>query len=102
MPAAYCRQGITKMVGARGFEPPTPCSQGRCANRAALRPDFKANCTTFIIGNGRSCVNTGLRLVPLDSPRSQCYFQVWLLGFSFLETIVAPLAQLVEQLTLNQ
>ena len=27
------------VVGARGFEPPTPCSQGRCANRAALRPE---------------------------------------------------------------
>ena len=25
-------------VGARGFEPPTPCSQGRCANQSALRP----------------------------------------------------------------
>ena len=29
------------MVGARGFEPPTPCAQGRCANQAALRPDIK-------------------------------------------------------------
>jgi hypothetical protein len=28
------------LVGARGFEPPTPCSQGRCANRAALRPEL--------------------------------------------------------------
>lgn len=27
------------MVGARGFEPPTSCSQGRRANQAALRPD---------------------------------------------------------------
>ncbi len=26
------------MVGARGFEPPTPCSQGRCASQTALRP----------------------------------------------------------------
>ena len=26
-------------VGARGFEPPTSCSQSKRANRAALRPD---------------------------------------------------------------
>ncbi len=26
------------LVGARGFEPPTPCSQGRCASQAALHP----------------------------------------------------------------
>ena len=31
---------LVLVVGARGFEPPTPCSQGRCANQAALRPDF--------------------------------------------------------------
>ena len=28
-------------VGATGFEPTTPCSQSRCANRTALRPDSK-------------------------------------------------------------
>ena len=27
-------------VGAAGFEPATPCSQSRCANRAALRPEY--------------------------------------------------------------
>ena len=27
------------LVGAGGFEPPTPCSQGRCAYQAALRPE---------------------------------------------------------------
>ena len=26
-------------VGATGFEPTTPCSQSRCANRTALRPE---------------------------------------------------------------
>ena len=26
------------MVGARGFEPPTSCSQGRRASQTALRP----------------------------------------------------------------
>ena len=27
------------MVGVRGFEPPTPWSQTRCANQAALHPE---------------------------------------------------------------
>ena len=27
-----------KMVGARGFEPPTPGPPDQCANQAALRP----------------------------------------------------------------
>gem|GEM_PF-2356803 len=31
-----------KMVGVRGFEPPAPCSQGRCASQAALHPDKKS------------------------------------------------------------
>ena len=31
-----------RKVGASGFEPPTPCSQGRCAKPAALRPDGDA------------------------------------------------------------
>ena len=26
-------------VGVKGFEPSTPCSQSRCANRTALRPE---------------------------------------------------------------
>ena len=26
-------------VGVAGFEPTTPCSQSRCANRTALHPD---------------------------------------------------------------
>ncbi len=29
------------MVGARGFEPPTPCSQNRCATRLRYAPDKK-------------------------------------------------------------
>ena len=27
------------IVGVAGFEPTTPCSQSRCANRTALHPD---------------------------------------------------------------
>ena len=26
------------LVGARGFEPPTPCAQGRCATRLRYAP----------------------------------------------------------------
>ncbi len=29
------------LVGVPGFEPGTPCSQSRCASRAALHPDFE-------------------------------------------------------------
>ena len=29
------------MVGVKGFEPSTPCSQSRCANRTALHPERK-------------------------------------------------------------
>jgi hypothetical protein len=35
-------QGLVEMVGARGFEPPTPCPPDKCANRAALRSDGSA------------------------------------------------------------
>lgn len=28
-----------QMVGAEGFEPPTPWTQTRCASQAALRPE---------------------------------------------------------------
>ena len=31
--------GKTEVVGARGFEPPTPWSQTRCSDQAELRPD---------------------------------------------------------------
>ena len=28
------------IVGVAGFEPTTPCSQSRCANRTALHPEY--------------------------------------------------------------
>ena len=30
--------GFVCFVGVKGFEPSTPCSQSRCANRTALHP----------------------------------------------------------------
>ena len=42
------------MVGAEGFEPPTPCSQSRCANRTALRPDpMRTDRVAHSRGDGR-------------------------------------------------
>ncbi len=35
------RHGLAGVVGVKGFEPSTPCSQSRCANRTALRPEFR-------------------------------------------------------------
>ena len=29
---------LKRLVGARGFEPPTPCAQGRCATRLRYAP----------------------------------------------------------------
>ena len=40
---------ISFIVGIPGFEPGTPCSQSRCANRTALHPAiiFKCKGTTY-------------------------------------------------------
>ena len=35
----YCYGPLVCYVGIPGFEPGTPCSQSRCANRTALHPD---------------------------------------------------------------
>ncbi len=50
------------LVGARGFEPPTPCSQGRCASQAALRPE------EYILydNKNKNQTNEGLRGVIRD------------------------------------
>ncbi len=36
----FCMFNLKNKVGATGFEPTTPCSQSRCANRTALRPEY--------------------------------------------------------------
>ena len=38
---------LLTLVGAKGFEPSTPCSQSRCANQTALRPAI----LSFTVGN---------------------------------------------------
>ncbi len=35
----YCRYLFCRSIGVAGFEPTTPCSQSRCANRTALHPE---------------------------------------------------------------
>ncbi len=39
--------GLFSFVGVAGFEPATPCSQSRCANRTALYPEFGCKCNYF-------------------------------------------------------
>ena len=43
------------IVGAAGFEPATPCSQNRCANRTALRPDIHLAIDLFFFSRDISC-----------------------------------------------
>src|SRR5579884_152485 len=38
--AALICKPFKTLVGARGFEPPTPCAQGRCATRLRYAPTF--------------------------------------------------------------
>ena len=40
-------KSLNKLVGAGGFEPPTPCAQGRCATRLRYAPTGPA--TEFTI-----------------------------------------------------
>src|SRR3990172_6743253 len=37
IPSVPCAQ-LSKLVGVEGFEPPTPCSQSRCATRLRYTP----------------------------------------------------------------
>jgi hypothetical protein len=37
------------MVGARGFEPRTPCAQGRCATRLRYAPTLLTSTTTTLL-----------------------------------------------------
>src|SRR5579863_7265931 len=38
-----------RMVGARGFEPPTPCAQGRCATRLRYAPTLERKHSFLIL-----------------------------------------------------
>ncbi len=38
-PSGNLLKALFSLVGVAGFEPATPCSQSRCANRTALHPE---------------------------------------------------------------
>jgi hypothetical protein len=46
-----------KMVGARGFEPPTPCSRSRCATRLRYAPTVAMVCRC--LGASMNCNSAG-------------------------------------------
>jgi hypothetical protein len=37
----FCSHNVFTLVGAEGFEPPTLCSQSRCATRLRHAPTFR-------------------------------------------------------------
>ena len=43
--------GTRKVVGATGFEPATPCAQGRCATRLRYAPTLKILNSTALFGS---------------------------------------------------
>ena len=46
-------------VGVPGFEPGTPCSQSRCANRTALHPEKESILLAFVSVSGYQDSNLG-------------------------------------------
>ncbi len=50
------------VVGATGFEPATPCAQGRCATRLRYAP-------TLMILARRNSGGTGILIIPRDGLR---------------------------------
>ena len=79
-------QIIVEMVGARGFEPPTPCSRSRCATRLRYAPtlgteDLRLRCLTALRGQLRpagNCIGPRYRsgwrsIAPLRLPTDSVY-----------------------------
>src|SRR5262245_35924061 len=57
-PAGRCRVERAKVVGVEGFEPPTPCSQSRCATRLRYTPPLLARrCAGRASERGRDTTN---------------------------------------------
>ena len=48
---------VKELVGARGFEPPTPCAQGRCATRLRYAPTRTTYVDSKASSNGTSIPN---------------------------------------------
>ncbi len=48
-----CNRLILKMVGERGFEPPTPWSRTRCSTRLSHSPNMGCGCVSMGRGLAR-------------------------------------------------
>ena len=53
------------VVGVAGFEPATPCSQSRCANRTALYPEVGVSVGVLFCG----CKYRKLSLTPIHAEK---------------------------------
>src|SRR5580698_10546836 len=74
---------INLLVGAEGFEPPTLCSQSRCATRLRYAPttlSIVSRIDSWVCGNSpslegwRGC-GSDLRISAMDEPRQQPHNQ---------------------------
>ena len=45
----YLLKALLLLVGVAGFEPATPCSQSRCASRAALYPEVGVSVSVGVL-----------------------------------------------------
>ena len=55
---ANFRNSLIFIVGAKGFEPSTPCSQSRCASRTAPYPEKKDDTTIVFFLRGEGGIRT--------------------------------------------
>jgi hypothetical protein len=65
---------LVEVVGARGFEPPTPCSQSRCATRLRYAPEKRKS----EIGISKSESNITIHKYPKSSPKSRQNSAFWI------------------------
>jgi hypothetical protein len=68
--------GTRKVVGARGFEPPTPCAQGRCATRLRYAPTPHDTVTLRPRANRVRCVAAASSRPYKDRATPDCVFVV--------------------------
>ena len=61
-------------VGAKGFEPSTPCSQSRCASRTAPYPEKKDDSTSSFLTAEKGGFEPPVPLAEYDS-LANCWFQ---------------------------
>ena len=71
---ANFRNSLIFIVGAKGFEPSTPCSQSRCASRTAPYPEKKDDLASSSFFRGEGGIRTPGTLIEYDS-LANCWFQ---------------------------